>query len=305
MYPAVVEFVVASNDDDEQVDEETRIITSKKREKLEQVLGDEYLSSKTYRVIFKSGDDLRQDQLILQMIMLMDNLLKKIGLDLKLTPYRVLATSVQDGLMEFVSESFAISAVLEKHHNSIAEFLLKHNPDKNDPTKIASEAMNTFIKSCAGYCVITYILGIGDRHLDNIMMLKQGNLFHIDFGFIFGRDPKPYPPPFRFTKEMADAMGGTESENYAKFRTYCFQAYNLLRKSTPLILNLLELMAGAGIDELAQDTTATLEKIEKKMRPEFTNEEAEQFFNRLLEESLNAIAPRLMDFAHQIAVARR
>ena len=44
------------------------------------------------QVIFKSGDDLRQDQLIIQMISLMDGLLKRVNLDLKLMPYRILAT---------------------------------------------------------------------------------------------------------------------------------------------------------------------------------------------------------------------
>ena len=39
--------------------------------------------------MFKHGDDLRQDQLIIQMIILMDSLLKRWNLDLKLTPYRV------------------------------------------------------------------------------------------------------------------------------------------------------------------------------------------------------------------------
>jgi Phosphatidylinositol 3- and 4-kinase len=41
-----------------------------------------------YIVIYKAGDDLRQDQLVLQMFLLMDRLLKRENLDLKLTPYR-------------------------------------------------------------------------------------------------------------------------------------------------------------------------------------------------------------------------
>ncbi len=47
--------------------------------------------------MFKLGDDLRQDQLILQMITLIDRLLQKENLDLKLTPYKVLACSSEHG----------------------------------------------------------------------------------------------------------------------------------------------------------------------------------------------------------------
>jgi len=50
-----------------------------------------------YTAIFKHGDDLRQDQLVLQIITLMDKLLRKENLDLRLTPYRVLATSTTHG----------------------------------------------------------------------------------------------------------------------------------------------------------------------------------------------------------------
>ena len=41
-----------------------------------------------YMVIYKKGDDLRQDQLVVQMFSLMDRLLKNVGMDLCLTPYR-------------------------------------------------------------------------------------------------------------------------------------------------------------------------------------------------------------------------
>ncbi len=72
--------------------------------------------------------------------------------------------------------------------------------------------------SPAGYCVITYILGIGDRHNDNLMLRSEGHLFHIDFGFILGADPKIFPPPFKLTYQMVEAMGGEASEEYEQFK---------------------------------------------------------------------------------------
>ena len=67
------------------------------------------------------------------------------------------------------------------------------------------------IDSTAGYCVITYLLGIGDRHLENVMINNLGQFFHIDFGFMFGKDPHWGQPPFRIRNEQIQVMGDKNS----------------------------------------------------------------------------------------------
>ncbi len=263
-------------------------------------------AARSYKVIFKTGDDLRQDQLMIQMISLMDGLLKQVNLDLKLQTYCILATGPQDGLVEFIECSFPISVVLKDYGNSILEFLRAHNPDKDRRLGVRRSAMSNFVRSTAGYCVITYLLGIGDRHFDNLMIQPEGNLFHIDFGYILGADPKPFaPPPFRFSKEMMEAMGGVDSPDYKRFRMYCCQAYTILRKSAQLILNLLNLMVDAGIEELSNDPLGALGGVEEKFRLDLTDEQAENLFLSLIDDSLNAIAPIVLEKMHQFVVARR
>eukprot|EP00955_Chlamydomonas_euryale_P115164 366332-Chlamydomonas_euryale.AAC.11 len=63
------------------------------------------------------------------------------------------------------------------------------------------------------------------------MLTCDGRLFHIDFGYILGSDPKPFPPPMKICREMVEAMGGQGSEYYVQFRMYACEAYNILRKS--------------------------------------------------------------------------
>lgn len=87
-----------------------------------------------------------------------------------------------------------------------------------------------YIITAAGYSVITYLLGVGDRHLDNLLLSESGHLIHVDFGYILGRDPKVFPPPMKLNKEMVEGMGGTSSVEYQRFREHCYNAFLALRR---------------------------------------------------------------------------
>jgi phosphatidylinositol 3-kinase len=256
-----------------------------------------------YPIIFKTGDDLRQDQLVIQIIMLMDQLLRKENLDLKLSPYKILATGATAGAVQFVPSS-SLAAISTKYRSGgptpILNYLRTHNPDARAPLGVRKEAMDTYVKSCAGYCVITYLLGVGDRHLDNLLLAPSGHFFHADFGYILGRDPKPFAPLMKLGSEMADGMGGQQSENWARFKEYAFTAYAALRKQSGLVLNLFGLMVDANIPDIRIEPERVVEKVMERFMLGMSEEEAIRGFERVIEDSVGAIFPVVIDRLHGI-----
>ena len=252
-----------------------------------------------YPIIFKTGDDLRQDQLVIQIISLMDRLLRKENLDLKLTPYRILATSANAGAVQFVP-SMSLAAASLKYKGSILAFLRANNPDDKAEFGVRKEAMDTYLKSCAGYCVITYLLGVGDRHMDNLLLANDGHFFHADFGYILGRDPKPFPPPIKLSLTMIEGMGGSNSPNYAAFKQYCFTAYTTLRNHSNLILNLFALMIDANIPDIKLEPDKAVEKVRERFNLGVGEEEAIRSFEALLGDSVGRVFPVVVDRIHDL-----
>jgi len=110
--------------------------------------------------------------------------------------------------------------------------------------------VDNFVRSCAGYCVATYVLGIGDRHNGNIMVTKGGHLFHIDFGHFLGNFKTKFGvnrerAAFVFTPEMAYVMGGKNYKNsnlFKQFEKLCSEAFKYLRVNSSVLENMFILV---------------------------------------------------------------
>jgi len=156
--------------------------------------------------------------------------------------------------------------------------------------------------------VATYVLGIGDRHNDNIMVDKYGHLFHIDFGHflgnfktwrgIFNRDKAP----FVLTPDMAHVMGGRDSPKFQEFITVCCKAYNIVRHKANLFLNLFAMMLSTGIPELQSEDD--LQYLRDAFALELSDEKASEKFRDLIFESLNTKATQI-SFAFHIFSTQR
>ena len=131
-----------------------------------------------------------------------------------------------------------------------------------------------------------------------MLLAPSGHFFHADFGFILGRDPKPFAPAMKLCKEMVDGMGGASSEQYRQFKQYCFTAYTTLRKSSNLILNLFSLMVDANIPDIKIEPDKVVLKVKERFHLEYSEEEAIRHFDTLIEDSSNAIFPVVIDRLH-------
>lgn len=117
-----------------------------------------------------------------------------------------------------------------------------------------------FTGSVAVMSMVGYILGLGDRHLDNILVdFCSGDVVHIDYNVCFDKGLRlkiPEIVPFRLTQTIQAALGLTGVDGM--FRANSEAVLNALQNQKDLILMLLEVfiwdplvewMRGDGHDE--------------------------------------------------------
>lgn len=261
--------------------------------------------------IFKAGDDLQQDMLTIQLVRVMDRLWLEEGLDLKMVTFDCVPTGHKRGMIEMVTEAETLRKIQVEwgltgsfKDKPIAEWLERQNPSQLEYQR----AVDNFTVSCAGYSVVTYILGICDRHNDNIMLKTSGHLFHIDFGKFLGDAQmfgnfKRDRTPFVLTSDMAYVinMGDKPSIKFQHFVDLCCKAFNIVRKHGDLLLHMLALMATSGIPGVTADA---VNYVRSALLPGQSNPEAAASFAKLIHISLKSWFTQFNFFLHNLAQMR-
>lgn len=101
-----------------------------------------------------------------------------------------------------------------------------------------------YTRSVATSSIVGYIVGLGDRHIQNILIDEQtAELVHIDLGVAFEQGkilPTPETVPFRLSRDIVDGMGITGVEGV--FRRCCEKTMDVMRSSQEALLTIVEVL---------------------------------------------------------------
>ncbi|KAL0251106.1 hypothetical protein GEMRC1_000320 [Eukaryota sp. GEM-RC1] len=114
-----------------------------------------------------------------------------------------------------------------------------------------------FTRSLAVISMVGYLLGLGDRHPSNMMVLREtGKVFHIDHGDCFEaaihREKYPETIPFRLTRMLTRAMEMTGVEG--SFRLTCESTMSMLRENRDPLMAMLEVFVYDPLITWKKDT---------------------------------------------------
>lgn len=221
--------------------------------------------------------------------------------NLRIRTYNVLPLGPTSGLLEFVPNSMPLIDILKSLHKKdlldINEARLKIKEVQSQSKSVRFQTYKDICKEihpclrvfffnnftspdawfesrqiyCHGIAttsIIGYILGIGDRHCNNILLDKSsGEPIHIDFGVAFDQGkilPIPETVPFRLTRDIVDGLGITGVNGM--FSKSCEYVLKVLRINNQYICGILDVLK---YDPLYSWTLSPLRK--KKLQQIYYN----------------------------------
>ncbi|KAI2995129.1 hypothetical protein CBS147346_10119 [Aspergillus niger] len=235
---------------------------------------------KMYNILCKPKDDLRKDQRLMEFNNMINRLFKKDVESSKrrmyIKTYAVTPLNEECGLIEWVDNLRALRDIIIKllrergiapNYNEIRHDLNEACSDNSKlhlfTTRILAKfppvlyewfiemfpeagswfaARIRYTRSCAVMSMVGHVLGLGDRHGENILFEEgTGGVLHVDFNCLFDKGLTfdiPELVPFRLTQNMVDAFGVYGYNG--PFRKTCEISLGLLRHNEDALMTVLE-----------------------------------------------------------------
>ncbi len=233
-----------------------------------------------YGLLIKPKDDLRTDQRLMEFNSMINRSLKRDAessrRQLYIRTYAVTPLNEECGIIEWVSGLKTLRDILLSIYRSkgiVPNYghlatMMKDAASADKNTKIFTEgvlgvfppvlhqwfisqfpnptawfaARLRYTRSCAVMSMVGTILGLGDRHGENVL-LEEGNggIFHVDFNCLFDKGltfAQPERVPFRLTHNMVAAMGIHGYEG--PFRKCSELTLSILRQQEETLMTILE-----------------------------------------------------------------
>ena len=233
-----------------------------------------------YALLCKPKDDLRKDQRLMEFNAMINRSLKKDADSSKrrlyIKTYAVTPLNEDSGLIEWIDNLKTLRDILLNTYKqksvviNYGELRTLLNEACSDESKISiftkqvlskfppvfhewfvemfSEpsawftARLRYTRSCAVMSIVGHVLGLGDRHGENILFEEtNGGTFHVDFNCLFDKGltfEKPELVPFRLTHNMVDAFGAYGYDG--PFRKSSELTLNILRAHEDTLMTILE-----------------------------------------------------------------
>ncbi|KAI4170794.1 MAG: hypothetical protein LQ343_004683 [Gyalolechia ehrenbergii] len=235
---------------------------------------------RVYALLCKPKDDLRKDQRLMEFNTMINRFLKKDAESsqrrLYIKTYAVTPLNEECGLIEWVNNLKTLREILLSiyRQRSIVPNFTELRPlldeARSSPSKTSIfidrvlpkfpavfhewfvdmfpepgawfAARLRYTRSCAVMSIVGHVLGLGDRHGENILFEEgNGGTFHVDFNCLFDKGltfEKPERVPFRLTHNMVDAFGAYGYEG--PFRKSCELTTGILRQHEDTLMTILE-----------------------------------------------------------------
>lgn len=277
---------------------ELSIFKSKQRPRKMTIIGSNGVQ---FDFLLKANEDTRLDERVMQLFKFISTFIPE-----KITTYHVIPLNGSIGLIEYVRNCSTLSDMIienRKYFGMRADIeyqaALKECPNfetasveektkafeaglaatKGDDVRkiLLKMAINSsdwlvkrtsFTDTLAATSILGYVLGLGDRHLKNILMKRSARIVHIDFADCFevamSRERFPEKVPFRLTRTLIKAMDASGA--WGTFSAVCMNVMSLLREKADTILGLLEVFQNDPLTLFDKSGDEIIERIEKKLQ---------------------------------------